>query len=79
MESLILPVNKWNSFISNDFEKGVFEKHKAIAEIKNDFLKNGAVYASMSGSGSSVYGFFENKIPENLLEKYNSLFCWYSK
>ncbi len=44
----------------NDFEETVFKKHPAIAAIKKRLLDAGAYYASMSGSGSTVFGLFEN-------------------
>ena len=47
--------------IINDFEDPVFGKYPLIGEIKRRFYKNGAVYSSMSGSGSTVYGIFMNK------------------
>ncbi len=54
----------WKDELKNDFEQPVFEKFPAIGVIKNSLYQNGAVYASMSGSGSSVFGIFkENKIP----------------
>ena len=43
----------------NDFEKSVFPKHPVIAGIKETLYEKGAVYASMSGSGSSVFGLFK--------------------
>ncbi len=43
---------------TNDFERTVFAQHPEIASIKQTLLENGATYASMSGSGSSVYGLF---------------------
>ena len=46
--------------LRNDFEESVFPKHPIIAEIKKRLLDAGAFYASMSGSGSTVYGFFKN-------------------
>ncbi len=49
----------------NDFEKVVFKKYPEIKSIKEEMLKHGAVFASMSGSGSSVYGIFK-KIPTEL-------------
>lgn len=58
------PIADWKDLIKNDFEKTVFEKHPAIAELKSEMYKLGATYAAMSGSGSSVYGIF-NDIPEN--------------
>ena len=53
------PVNQWK--LQNDFEKSIFAKHTAIESLKNSLYKNGAVYAAMSGSGSSVFGLFENR------------------
>jgi 4-diphosphocytidyl-2-C-methyl-D-erythritol kinase len=46
--------------ISNDFEKNVFEKYPEIAFIKTHLYKEGALFSSMSGSGSTVYGIFPN-------------------
>ncbi|HLP04942.1 MAG TPA: 4-(cytidine 5'-diphospho)-2-C-methyl-D-erythritol kinase [Paludibacter sp.] len=54
------PVSEWRGLINNDFEKSVFAKFPAIGSIKNQLYDLGAVYASMSGSGSSVYGIFED-------------------
>jgi len=48
----------WKDELKNDFEQPVFEKFPAIQGIKNSLYQNGAVYASMSGSGSSVFGLF---------------------
>ncbi len=53
------PVDKWKEFIRNDFEAAVFSTHPEIASIKKTLYKEGAVYASMSGSGSSVFGIFK--------------------
>lgn len=55
-----LPVRDWKSMVHNQFEDSVFEKHPEIAEIKQTLYNSGAVYASMSGSGSSIYGIFES-------------------
>ena len=48
------------SLLVNDFEQTVFPLHSEIAEIKQRLLEAGAVYAAMSGSGSTVFGLFEN-------------------
>ncbi|GAA4455211.1 4-(cytidine 5'-diphospho)-2-C-methyl-D-erythritol kinase [Rurimicrobium arvi] len=53
-----LPVPEWKSVIRNDFEKSVFAAHPVLADIKSELYAQGAVYASMSGSGSSLYGIF---------------------
>jgi 4-diphosphocytidyl-2-C-methyl-D-erythritol kinase len=54
-----LPVSEWKDKMVNDFEKSVFVRHPEIGEIKQKMYERGAVYASMSGSGSSVFGIFE--------------------
>ncbi len=57
-----LPVEEWSKFLQNDFEEIIFAQHPEIAQIKNDLLQQGAVYSSMSGSGSSVFGVFRKEI-----------------
>ena len=44
----------------NDFEETVFPKHPLIGQIKKRLLDAGAFYASMSGSGSTVFGLFKH-------------------
>ncbi len=60
-----LPVEQWKNFVTNDFEKTIFQKYPIIGSFKQLLYKSGAVYASMSGSGSSVYGLFRS-FPENI-------------
>jgi 4-diphosphocytidyl-2-C-methyl-D-erythritol kinase len=60
LELIKQPISEWRATVKNDFEKSVFAAHPAIGEIKNYLYEMGANYASMSGSGSSVYGIFEN-------------------
>ncbi len=71
IELIKKPITEWKDSIKNDFEKSVFSKYPEIEKIKRDLYEMGAVYASMSGSGSSVFGIFENE-PEknNLFKKY---------
>jgi len=52
------PPDTWRNTIANDFEATVFPLHPAIADMKEAFYRSGAVYASMSGSGASVFAFF---------------------
>lgn len=59
------PIQRWKEILFNDFEEVVFLHHPEIALIKQQFYDNGAIYASMSGSGSAVYGIFEHE-PMNL-------------
>ena len=77
IEAVSKSVIEWKNLISNDFEASVFKMHPAIAELKSHLYENGALYASMSGSGSSVYGIFEKsfnaaeiKIPETYFYKW---------
>ena len=54
-----LPVSEWRGQVENVFEKTVFAIHPEIASIKAELYEQGALYASMSGSGSAVFGIFE--------------------
>jgi 4-diphosphocytidyl-2-C-methyl-D-erythritol kinase len=73
-ELLLLPVATWQQNICNDFEKPVFETYPDIAEIKKTLITGGATYASMSGSGSTVFGIFEEKI--NPVFKFPPYYFW---
>ena len=57
------PVEEWKDLLTNDFEEGVFALHPEIADIKARLYDREAAYASMSGSGSSVFGLFRT-VPE---------------
>ncbi|MBX2961881.1 MAG: 4-(cytidine 5'-diphospho)-2-C-methyl-D-erythritol kinase [Cyclobacteriaceae bacterium] len=61
-EVLSLPVKEWRDRLINDFECSVFQKYPEVASIKNSLYNAGATYASMSGSGSSVFGIFEEPV-----------------
>ncbi len=60
-ELLKLPVSEWRDKVANDFELNIFRKYPLVSMLKMALYEAGALYASMSGSGSSVYGIF----PEN--------------
>ncbi|MBQ2417578.1 MAG: 4-(cytidine 5'-diphospho)-2-C-methyl-D-erythritol kinase, partial [Alistipes sp.] len=60
-DSLQLPVEQWQGRVKNDFEPHIFEAHPAIASLKQMLLSLGAVYASMSGSGSALFGLFKEQ------------------
>lgn len=58
-EIIAQPVETWKDNLYNDFEIPVFESYPEIKKIKEDLYDNGAVYASMSGSGGTVYALFK--------------------
>lgn len=60
-EIVKMPVHEWRNYMHNDFETSLFKKHPAIAAVKENLYDKGAIYASMSGSGTAVYALFEEK------------------
>ena len=68
------PMETWKNSMKNDFEDSVFKKFPEIAAIKDELYDLGAVYAAMSGSGSSVYGIFKAPI-ETVEDKFCGCFC----
>ncbi|MEG1543900.1 MAG: 4-(cytidine 5'-diphospho)-2-C-methyl-D-erythritol kinase, partial [Tannerellaceae bacterium] len=69
-----LPVADWREAMKNDFERTVFARHPMIKAMKELLYEAGAEYASMSGSGSSVFGLFRN--PSDLKAEFNNCFVW---
>lgn len=60
-ELLSRPIEEWQGSVKNDFEPHILAAHPDILDIKNRMLDAGAVYASMSGSGSAVFGLFRER------------------
>ncbi len=58
-EALVRPVEEWDGVLVNDFEETVFAKHPELAAIKKSLYDSGAVYASMSGSGSALFALYK--------------------
>ncbi|MCA4896559.1 MAG: 4-(cytidine 5'-diphospho)-2-C-methyl-D-erythritol kinase [Cytophagales bacterium] len=73
-EILQLPVAQWKGLLKNDFEESIFKLYPEVATIKNQLYAKGAVYASMSGSGSSVFGLFEK--PVQLKKSFPNMEYW---
>lgn len=76
-EDIFLPMEEWKNKIKNDFEENVFRKHPEIKKIKEKLYSLGAIYSSMSGSGSTVYGIFKNKT--DLKKEFPNCFVWKGK
>ncbi len=60
-ERLAHPIAEWQGLVTNDFEEHIFAAHPAIARCKDELLASGALYASMSGSGSALFGLFDDE------------------
>ncbi|MDR1198755.1 MAG: 4-(cytidine 5'-diphospho)-2-C-methyl-D-erythritol kinase [Prevotellaceae bacterium] len=71
------PVEEWKYFLKNDFEATVFEQFPQIKTIKEALYLRGAIYASMSGSGSSVYGIFDRAVDTGDFEQNCFVFSCY--
>lgn len=56
------PLETWEETVANDFERPVFETYPSLKKIKETLYKEGAVYASLSGSGATVYGIFRKEV-----------------
>lgn len=72
-----MPIELWREFMHNDFEKSVFEQFPQIAQTKQLLYENGAIYASMSGSGSSVFGVFETE--PSLGDLFPGVYTWFGR
>ncbi len=68
------PVNTWKAQVKNDFEPLVFRKYPEIKDVKTALYDSGALYAAMSGSGSSVFGIFDQSIRLPDLELNNKVY-----
>lgn len=67
------PVETWKAELKNDFEAPVFSAHPQVREIKESLYQHGAVYAAMSGSGSTLFGIFK-RAAEPVLPKDSNYF-----
>lgn len=72
--ALAMPVESWRDNVANDFEESIFPSHPEISEVKSMLYDLGAVYASMSGSGASVFGLFPASRGDILADELNRLF-----
>ncbi|MDR1557430.1 MAG: 4-(cytidine 5'-diphospho)-2-C-methyl-D-erythritol kinase [Tannerellaceae bacterium] len=77
-EIATLPIKEWKERMTNDFEQSIFARYPALAAIKQNLYEAGAVYASMSGSGSSVFGLFEVPVSKEALPVHLAGGQWFS-
>ncbi|MBE0663018.1 MAG: 4-(cytidine 5'-diphospho)-2-C-methyl-D-erythritol kinase [Bacteroidales bacterium] len=61
LDTMERPVSEWKNILLNAFEKPVFERHPEAKKIKDRLYEIGALYASMSGSGSAIFGLFDHE------------------
>ncbi len=73
-EIIEMPIDTWKGLLTNDFEKPVFEQFPSIKNIKEELYKMGAIYTSMSGSGSAVFGIFKD-VPD-ISPMFPDCFVW---
>jgi len=74
LEVIEIQSNNWKDKLSNDFEKSAFAKHPLLRDLKLELYNAGAKFASMSGSGSSLFGIFEK--PPELPEEIQKYVIW---
>ena len=68
------PIETWKEELVNDFEEPIFKMHPELVAIKLKLYDQGAAYASMSGSGSALYGIFKEE-PKGIEEQFDGMFC----
>lgn len=76
VDILQAPIQEWRHHLMNDFEDSIFPQHPEIEAIKRQLYEKGAEYASMSGSGSSVFGIFNPDIELPQLSLSEECFCY---
>ena len=73
-DALKQPISTWREIIKNDFEEKLLLKYPTIADVKTSLYQSGAMYASMTGSGSTVYGIFDSEI--NIKDTFPNFAVW---
>ena len=72
-------IKEWKGVLKNDFEDSLFPKYPVLKKIKDTLYNNGAIYASLSGSGATVYGIFEKEIDIKRLNLSQDTFIYQGK
>ena len=63
-EKIKKPIKEWKNILTNDFEEYAFSLYPQLADIKNKFYDEGAIYSQMSGSGTAIFAIFEERSRE---------------
>ncbi len=71
-QAVLQPLNTWRDTITNAFEENIFARYPILSSMKDEMYRLGAVYAAMSGSGSTIYGIFDHA-PQGTVS--GSCFC----
>lgn len=77
-EIIEAPLSSWRESLTNDFEEVVFAWHPQLQAIKDKLYQMGALYAAMSGSGSTIYGIFESPVELGETKLFTDCFVWQS-
>jgi 4-diphosphocytidyl-2-C-methyl-D-erythritol kinase len=72
------PISEWRNVLTNDFEVSVFKRYPQLTDIKTQLYQCGALYASMSGSGSTIFGIFDGISP-SIKSYFNDAEVWMGK
>ncbi|OHX68252.1 4-(cytidine 5'-diphospho)-2-C-methyl-D-erythritol kinase [Flammeovirga pacifica] len=75
-ERLLSDISSWKGVVNNDFENSLLDRYPIIKKIKNQLYEQGALYASMTGSGSTIFGIFDEEID---LSNYTEFMVWSGK
>ena len=75
-EILKMPIEQWKNYLKNDFEERIIKNYPKIGQTKEQLYKIGAAYASMTGSGSTVYGIFEELPKIDFSEYFVGAIVW---
>lgn len=70
------PIESWSSLLSNDFEDSLFPIYPELSRLKQVLYDQGAVYASMTGSGAALYGIFRRRLSAEEQAVFSGIFFW---
>lgn len=73
------PMEQWKTSLFNDFERSLFPRYPELERIKGQLYDLGAVYASMSGSGATIYALFDRRLSVQECSLFASSFFWQTK